>query len=225
MIKTNLIWLIVLVFIIVAFAGFIAFGYLSTKDDQEKYSFTRNFPFEINKSPVSRTFSYLCGGFAFLPLTFILPLYSDFGTLGFYSVFIVCVFGFTALAASALVNLPTTYLKPHIVLSTIVMALAFLCAALTTIYSVLVCNISMRSGHSGGLQIAFAAIAGLLAIGMPVLILNPKLAKWAKLEEVIVDNQKAYTRGKFFPLAYSEWAALLVIFLSELLFLGSMISL
>ena len=224
MIHLNLIWLIVLILIVVAFAGFITFGYISTKSNEEKYLFTRNFPYEINNNFVTRTFSYLMGGFAFLPLTFILPLYNDFGSLGFYSIFVTCVLGLGALSASAIANLPAKYLKPHIVTATIVMAMAFLCASLSAVYSILVSSLSIRGGGNGGLHIALAVVSGLLAIGMLVIIFSPKLSNWAKLEEVILDNQKAFQRGKFFPLAYSEWIALAVIFLSEIAFLVSMLS-
>ncbi|MCR5333152.1 MAG: hypothetical protein K6E11_03970 [Bacilli bacterium] len=224
MIKLNLIWLLVLILIILAFIGFITFGYISTKSESEKYSFSRHFPYEINKSQASRIFSYLCGGFAFLPLTFILPLYSDFGSLAFYSVFITCIFGLAMMSATAISNLPTSYLKPHLVLSTIVMAFAFLTSTLTTVYSILISNLQTKVGLSSGVHIALAVVSGMLAVGMLFVIFSPKLANWAKLEETVLNNEKMYTRGKFFPLAYSEWIAIGVIFLSEIIFLISTLS-
>ena len=224
MIKINLIWVICLIAVFVGFIGFITFGYISTKKDNEKYSVLRHFPYELNKSPVSKIFSYLFGAFGFVPLLVVLPLFTDFGDLAVYSIFIVSVIGLSTLCAAAILNLPAKYTKPHITLATVLMAVAFLSAALVMMYSILVARLAIRFNQVGGFHIAIAALAGLLAILMVVVMFSPKLKDWAKLSEDIQGDQKIYSRGKFFPLAYSEWIAIGVILLSEILFLISILS-
>ncbi len=224
MIKINLIWIICLVAILVAFSGFIAFGYISNKKESEKYSFLRHFPYELNKSPVSKIFSYLFGAFGFVPLLVILPLFSEFGGLAIYSIFITCIIGFASLCGAAISNLPAKYTKPHITLATVLMAAAFLSSALVMLYAILVARFAFRFNQVGGFHIAIAVIAGLFAILMVVVMFSPKLKDWAKLTEEIQGDNKVYSRGKFFPLAYSEWIAIGVILLSEVLFLISILS-
>lgn len=224
MIKVNLIWIISLLAVIVGFADFITFGYISTKNDKEKYSFTHHFPYEMNKSFISKLFSYFLGAFYFVPLMVVIPLFSEFQSLAVYTIFITCIIGFGGLTSTAIINLPAKYTKQHIVSATLLMAVAFLSSALSMLYAILVARMQMRFGSSGGLHIALAVLGGLFAILMVVVMFSPKLKDWAKLSEEIQGDEKIYSRGKFFPLAYSEWIAIGVIFISEIIFLISMLS-
>ena len=224
MIKINLIWVLCLIAVVVGFGGFITFGYISSKKDIEKYSFTRHFPYELNKGVVAKIFSYLFGAFGFVPLLVVLPLFDEFQSLAIYTVFITCIIGFATLSAAAISNLPASYTKPHITLATVLMAVAFLSSALVMMYSILVSRLLFRFNQNGGLHIALAVVSGILAVLMVVVMFSPKLKDWAKLSEDIQGDQKTYSRGKFFPLAYSEWIAIGVILISEVIFLISLLS-
>lgn len=224
MIKINLIWIVVLAAIIVAFAGFIFFGLLSSKKEETKFSFLRQFPFEFTSFKLVKIFSYLVGGFSFLPLIVILPLFNEFSSLAFYSIFVTCIFGLASLSGLVITLLPTKYIKQHLISATVLMALAFLSSALTCLYSILVSKINIRFSGGDFYHILLASISGLLAVAMLVVMFSPKLKNWAKLSEEIIDNEKVFSRGKFFPLAYSEWIAIAIIFASEILFLLSMLS-
>lgn len=223
MIKINLIWIIVLVALLIAFGGFIFFG-LINKKDEGKFSFLKQFPFEFVNSKLVKIFAYLVGGFSFLPLIVVLPLYSDFSSLALYTIFVTCVFGLASLSGLVITLLSTKYIKQHLISATVLMALAFLSSALTCLYSILISRINIRFSGGDFYHILLASISGLLAIAMLVIMFSPKLKNWAKLSEEIVDNEKVFSRGKFFPLAYSEWASIAVIFISEIIFLLSMLS-
>jgi hypothetical protein len=219
----NVIWILIFIGVIVSFLGMMSFSFLSNKKSKEEFSFTRQFPYEFVKNKITSIFLYLMMAFAFAPLLLIVPLFGEFGDLAVISLVITCVLGLTMMVLVAAIKIPASYTHEHVIVSTILMAAAFLCSGLTAIRLFLSYSVELRFG-GGGFHLAFAIIASLIAIAMLVVIFNPKLKDWALLEEQMNGEDKAYYRPKFFVLAYSEWASVLALFLSQILFLLSLIS-
>lgn len=224
MIKPNLIWGIILGVYTLSFVLMITFGYLNKKKEDNKASLTNYFPFEILGSYLPTIFLYIFMIASFAPLLIIIPLFGEFGDLAIFNIVLASLFGIFGLVIGALVKITTKYISPHIKLATILMAGAFLMSALTTLHFFLNFSMTSKFPGSGAPHLAFGIISGLLSIGMLVVMFNPKLKNWAQLEEHIDGDNKIFDRPKFFPLAYSEWLAIGVTFISQILFLLSLLS-
>ncbi len=224
MIKPNLIWGLILGAIVLVFLLMITFGYLFSKKEDKSISFFSHFPFEIIKGEVSNIFLIIYMIVAFAPLFVIIPLFGEFGDFAVFNIFIAAFFGLFSLVVGAIIKITTKYIVPHIRLASILMAGAFLMSALTSLHFFL--NFSMMSKFPGNgyVHLSLGIIAGLLALGMLVVMFNPRLKKWAQLEEHIDGDNKIFDRPKFFPLAYSEWISVIVLFISQLLFMLSLIN-
>jgi len=219
----NVIWILIIIGAIVSFLSMMGFSFLSCKKSKEDFSFTRQFPYEFVKNKIAGIFLYLMVAFAFAPLLLIIPLFGEFGDLAVISLVITCIFGLTTMVLVAAIKIPASYTHEHVIVSTILMAAAFFCSGLTATRLFLSYSVELRFG-GGGFHLAFAIIASLIAVAMLVVIFNPKLKDWALLEEQMNGEDKNYYRPKFFVLAYSEWASVLALFLSQILFLLSLIS-
>lgn len=103
------------------------------------------------------------------------------------------------------------------------MAGGFLVNALAAVYAILTYSKWNQFDMGSGLTIAMAVISGLLTICSLVLVLNPKLKNWAQLVQVEGGENPVYRRPKIFPLAFSEWAIVIINFVGEVAFLISLI--
>lgn len=222
MIKFNLIWILTFVGFILAFILFITFGYISTKSEKERYSFLRNFPFEMYRSNMVRLFGYIFLGFSFGPMFVILPLFPDFGDLAILSVFIASFFGLSAVIINVIFSMSTKYVKAHMVASTALLAFSFLMVALSSLHLFLTYSV-LSKFSKGSLHMALGIFGGLLAIFNLFIIFNPKLKDWSKLEELNKGDEKAFIRPRLFPLAYSEWVGVFSLVIAEILFFISML--
>ena len=79
--------------------------------------------------------------------------------------------------------------------------------------------------NEGGMTLLFAILSGVICILSMLICFNPKLKNWSQLEERIINDEKVFDRGKVFPLAYSEYASILIIAISYILFFLSLIEL
>ena len=110
------------------------------------------------------------------------------------------------------------------VLVTISMCLTLLANALSTLLSIVVYKTYLDMGDSHNASLALAIVAGVIAVGMLLLIINPRLKSWALLEAVDNgDGEKTYTRGKVFVLALSEWITIALSILGEVIYLLALI--
>ena len=229
MISVNAIWL----FSIIGIAGvaivLLTFVLLNSSLRGKEFSLLRNFPYEFGQmNPdiyhVFRPMMFALTGLAFSPLFVIVPLSKDFGDLAFLTIFITCIFGLTAITNSLLFFFDARYTKTHMILVTCSMCLTMLSNALATLLSILVYKTYLDMSENHLSSLIFAIVSGLLTIAMLVLVINPKLSNWAKLE--IQDNgngEKTYSRGKVFILALSEWLTIALSLIGELIFLFSII--
>ena len=228
MIAPNIIWIFSLAaFALIALTIFVVIVLNSRRMDP-KFSFLRTFPYEFinergNEIILFKPLLYILTGLAFSPLFVITPLIKEFGSLGFFSVMISCVFGLAMICNCLLFFFDARYTKTHMVLFTISSCLVFLSNTLTTIYSFVIFKgyKDMASDHLGSLILGIAS--GVIAIAVLFLIVNPKLKNWAKLEVETDGDQKTYKRGKVFILAFTEWLILLLSVVGEIIFFLTLI--
>ena len=228
MISVNGIWL----FSLIGF-GAIALVLLillltSSPFRSKDFSLLRNFPYEYSKMSgnnfqLFKTIMFVLTGLAFSPLFVISPLIKEFGDLGFLTIFITCIFGLAAITNSLLFFFDARYTKTHIILVTVAMSLTLLANALSTLLSILVYKVYLDMHESHAMSLVLAIVSGLFAVASLLLIVNPKLANWAKLKSDDSGDEKVYSRGKVFILALSEWVSILLSILGEIIFIVSII--
>ena len=223
MIAPNLIWILSISFfglVSLTLVSFILFSLIKKSD----LSIFRNFPYEFaNKGnqelAIYRPFLYVLCIAAFTPLFFITPLSAEFGDFAFLTIFVTCVFGLATIANMLLFFFDARYTKTHMVLVTVSMCLSLLSNGLTTLLGVLL----FKNYHDRGVtylpSLIIAILAFVFVLAVLVLIFNPKLTKWAKLETNKDSNgEVTVSRGKIFILAFSEWLTIFLTTLGELLF-------
>lgn len=224
MIEFNLIWLIALLIYASSFLVFIVVNLLKIRKEKDYFSFTNYFPFEFMKKGKIDILLYLFIGLSFLPFIVIFPSFSDMGDLLIFNIVIACVFGLSSLLIGAIYKISTQYLKTHIQLSTFLIAASFLSSALVALHFFLNYATLAKFGGRAIIYLICGIIASLLAILVLVLSFNPKLKNWAQLDVRSSEDGSIISRPKFFSLAYSEWISILIIYLSEILFFISMLS-
>jgi len=228
MISPNIVWIFSLsAFAVIALTIFIII-FVSSRKMDPKFSFLRSFPYEFmnergNQVILFKPLLYVLTGFAFSPLFVITPLIKDFGSLGFFSVMICCIFGLAMISNCLLFFFDARYTKTHMILFTVSSCLAFLSNTLTTIYSFVIFKgyKDTAINHTGSLILGI--ISGVIAIAALFLIVNPKLKNWAKLEADGDGEEKTYKRGKVFILAFTEWLILLLSVVGEIIFFLTLI--
>ena len=229
MISVNAIWLFSIVGIAAIAIILLTLILLNSNLRGKEFSLLRNFPYEFGKmNPdiyhIFKPLMFVLTGLAFSPLFVIVPLSKDFGDLTFLTIFITCIFGLTAITNSLLFFFDARYTKTHMILVTCSMCLTMLSNALATLLSTLVYKTYLEMSENHISSLILAIISGLLTIVMLIIVINPKLANWAKLESQ--DNgsgEKTYSRGKVFILALSEWLTIAISLIGELAFLFSII--
>ena len=181
------------------------------------YSFFSDFPFELfdGAEQTGKGLTRFFGG-AFLLLDFASVLLL-INALSFYPhgvLYLALLAAFFHIARVMflffLFLLPARYNKPHVK----AVALYFVSALLSTVGEGIFL-IRYSAGRGGPLTMAFLLIAMGLTYGF--LMANPRFSSWAKMNSEQDDHGEVIVkRPRFFLLAYSEWLAVLLDFLSAL---------
>lgn len=193
----------------------------SFKDEYgDKFSFLRHFPFELDQDKkgdhkfVYRAMLILI--FALMGVSYILALkdYFKYTTL----TYVISVFGILSyLSLFFLAIIDTRFVKIHL----IVFGLNFL-STLVNILSIIFFafyfidwKIPTAFDYPSWLGYIVVAFSIIFVIALLIIMFNPKLKYWAKLEkQVNSDGTISYRRGKVFILALSEWLTILINHLS-----------
>lgn len=225
MIDVNLVWIISLVLIAAITAILIVTGIISYKmNNNEKYSFLKHFPHELSykDSPNRRRhlvfiFIYVFMFYSILwnTLPFITEFKSFAGLVVVEALFAVV----TSLSFLAINIVEAKYVRQHTLVATLYMAGSFGMVMMTGVFSVLLFTINRSSS-----SLTVGVFSFLLAILQILVILNPRLKDWAKLDSKRSDSGEiTYSRPKLFPLAYSEWLTFIISTLGLILFLFAII--
>ena len=122
---------------------------------------------------------------------------------------------FGSFIPAAIVFTPLTAGKKHIIIDCIAFFLAFLTPGLIAIESFRLFN---HLNNSVAL-VAFI-ISILICLVIFILIMNPKITKWAEMEKhVNEDGSATYQRPKYFVLAFSEWIVIFTVYLTIIPFI------
>ena len=213
-------WIVSVSILLVSFLGIVFTAkFLAKPVDKYNVSFMRMFPFEIvrtaeNNAKFYSFSTYLFAGMCFSPIVVIVEMSSKLINLNPLSVFIACLLGLAGLCFVFLNIFDVTHVKPHLTVFAIFALLTLLGSVLVTTRGFVAFDLFKKHGTNEWLFIVSAALSALVSVLVLLLIVNPKLRSWARLDQV--DGE--YVRPKRFPLAYSEWSVLLALFLTEAIY-------
>ena len=211
-------WIVSVSILLVSFLGIVFTAkFLAKPVDKYNVSFMRMFPFEIVRTAENNgkfySFStYLFAGMCFSPIIVLVETTSKLSNLNPLSIFIACLLGLSGLCFIFLNVFDVTHVKPHLTIFGIFALLTLLSGVLVTVRGFVAFDAFKKHGASEPLFIVSASLSALVACFVLLVIMNPKLRTWARLDQV--DGE--YVRPKRFPLAYSEWEILLSLFLVEI---------
>ena len=198
--------------ILVLFAGFLV-GF-SFNNVNFKYSMTRDFPSELIDKSTKNVFPLRLGLYlyvlsGFIPLFLLLTNMPSYEGIFTFSLFVIVINVFVALLTLFIFFIPIFYVKQHAILSTVFMSVSLLANALTSYYGFFIYFLNQKYSVATPGDIVYGSVLALIAILEAILIFSPRLKDWAKLQNEGKDNN-GWTRPKFFPLAYTEWAFILL---------------
>lgn len=200
--------------------GFVFSAKSFHKKQKRPYDFRSDFPFELvqDEEPfflLGRVFFVLWGSFDAAGAFYLVASISNHSSLLSLSVIFAIIALLRDVVLVALFYIPAFRFKAHF--------LAFVCSCAFTGFLGAVGSIICANVRDiiGAPAILFAILSGVLGLGAILVMINPKLSNWAKLESS-VDESGAVTerRPKIFILAFSEW---LVLFLGVVLSIVSLI--
>lgn len=229
MIKIDLVWILLLAALVVCAAACVVVSIISMKKNDSNESFLRTFPYEVadkknSLAKVYRPFLYVYAGLCFGPLFDIVPNIGKFNGMEALGIIIACVFGLAGLMNAAIHLFEAKFPKVHTIVATVSFMLTFLASCLVCLFSILVYKSQSSLGEGRITSIVLAILAGIFAIAILAITLNPKLKDWARLEQVSAeDGSVTYKRPKIFWLAFSEWLVMGIGVISELVFFLSFV--
>lgn len=200
---------------------YLLMGYFFKKTRREDYSFRSYFPYEFFKGVdgaelvllrVMEGVSLLSG---LLPVVFaLIYLLPKFTSLSLYIVALTLAYLVPAASYVSLTIVPASFPKQHLTLFFVFAAGEIL---RTCMSGFLLLNFygSLRNGSS---LLVIAIALFVLALGIVCLVINPKLKRWDRMDNVAnPDGTSSFIRPKWFVLAYSEWAIFAIGILSGVL--------
>ena len=200
---------------IILFLGFILLSFNNYKKRfNVKYNPLNMFPYELN---FEASFKENLIGNIFLFATSLTGivfhvLIIKSATSGF-----IIILAITGILASVLLSIvplfPLTFLKTHLIVDVVLFISILLSIVSSALCALRYYQVWLDSENNPSL---FLTIFYFVFGGIYLLFLfNPKIALWAKLEQVVnSDGTSYYQRPKFFPLAYTEWVTYIFYFIS-----------
>ena len=200
---------------ILMFIGFVILSFNNYKKRfNVKYNPLNMFPYELN---FEASFKENLLGNIFLFATSLIGIVFHVLIIKSASSGFIIILAISGILASVLISivplLPLSYLKTHLIVD-----VALFISVLLSIVSSALCALRYYQVwlNSEGNPSLFLMIFYFVFAGIYLLFLfNPKIALWAKLEQVVnSDGTSYYKRPKFFPLAYTEWVTYIFYFFS-----------
>lgn len=216
----SIAWIVSVSILLISFLGIVFTAkFLAKPVDKNNVSFMRMFPFEMartaeNNGKFYSFSSYLFAGMCFSPIIVLIETTTKLANLYPVSILLSCILGLAGLCFVFLNIFDVTHVKPHLTLFGIFASLTLLSSALVTTRGFVAFNTYRTHGTVELLFIISASLSALVTLFELFIIMNPKLKSWARLDQV--DGE--YVRPKRFTLAYSEWAILLSLFLTEMIY-------
>ena len=190
-------------------------SFLYSKRHETKYHFYNMFPYEFNYPSVFKNNLY--GNLLLILGCLATMAFYEFASFSdVYSIATIILSILQTMVIILLVLMPLKYLRTHIVVSVLSMVFSMAIPA----FNLLIALNEMKIATNETMKvvsIVSMVIAGLLAVSMMVLILNPRMTfKIYADKRIDEEGNEILERPKVIPVALSEWWAIFVYFLSPL---------
>ncbi|MDY0177654.1 MAG: sodium/proton-translocating pyrophosphatase [Erysipelotrichia bacterium] len=202
-------------------ALFLVFSLISYFDyHKKKFDFKNTFPYEINDYKITRENIYgkISFGVSLLALIFFYATYSlGLTNYHFGMAIFIGLMGIIGLLASAIIFFASfNNLKLHLAGDVLLFSSGIALNAGISFYTLW--DLRDRTIPINILKIVIGAIVLLIMVVLILLVINPKMKEWNKLEEkTSEDGTVSYERPKRIILAYVEWLYFLILFIDALL--------
>ena len=187
-------------------AGFIAFSFTNYKERFHlPYDLRNHFPYELNYESKFKD-NFLGNLLLALAIGCGIAFYITFDSAKQNGYFLFVMVGgiIHLLSIFFLAFVPLKLTKSHLALVTLEIVLSFLIPFAIAINASLTYNTSKDNSY-----LTFIILPTILCIAIFILIMNPKLTKWSKMDEKKnEDGTTTYLRPRYFILAFYEWILL-----------------
>lgn len=176
-----------------------------------EYHLRSHFPYELNYHGKYKDNIYgnLIYAIYFIAVVVFLIFFDTSHNDG-YLIFALIAGAISLISITALIYIPIDQLRVHM----ITVALAFIFCTAFSFSIVLASYFKYKDGQSISALISII-LSSLITAFYVILILNPKLAHWADMDtEKKEDGTVVKVRPKWFVLAYSEWAMMILYLMS-----------
>lgn len=217
MIDINLIWILSISIFLLSFLAVVLVARFFTKPfDGINFSFLRVFPSEVLENTENQSTLYKLCLFLLTFMSFS-PCFVLIGN-GFPPLFLLVsiLFGMSGICFLFLNIFNPSHVKVHLLLFVLFACLTFL-SCLAACFAILLAKDIPDNDANYGFVIAKAIAVACVSFIELVVVVNPKLKNWAQLDKTS-GTEATFTRPKKFPLAYSEWATLLLLIVGETIF-------
>ena len=208
---TALGFLISAIFLFACFVVASTFNYKARF--KKNYHLRSHFPYELNYHGryQDNIYGNIIYALNFVAVVVFFVFFSNGFTNG-YLIFALVAGAITLISLTALVYIPIDNLRLHM----IVVALAFIFSLGFSFAIVLASYFKYKELNSVPAMISLI-VSAVTSAFYAILILNPKLSHWAEMEDKTnEDGTVIKVRPKWFVLAYSEWA-MMILYLVSLL--------
>ena len=204
---------------VIGISLFVVFYFVSSllyqKRHETKYHFYNMFPYEFNYPSVFKNNLY--GNLLLILGCLATMAFYEFSSFSdVYSIVTIVLSILQTMVIILLVLMPLKYLRTHIVVSVLSMVFSMAISA----FNLLIALDEMKIAANETIKVVSIismVIAGLLAVSMMILILNPRMTFKIYAEKEIDENgNEVLKRPKVIAVALSEWWSIFVYFLSPL---------
>ncbi len=228
MISVDLFWIILISSYTLIFLTFFIVTFVKTKINKE-LNFLQFFPFEFLNdrqriTPLLKVLQYAYVIPCVLPIVLIFLNYNYFSELTYFEAILGSLMLLISLLNITISYIPPKNTRPHIIISVIHISVSFLFSALVAFNGFYIFFLYRKIAEFSVNHLVAGIIGVIFTILMILIEFNPKLVGWYKLNTIEEnDGTSKLERPKIFPLAFSEWASIIISFLSGLLFLVELI--
>ena len=188
------------------------------KKHDVKFSFKRMFPYEFNYPNSFK--NNITGNVAFIISLIGMVVFYIYSTTVINKADVTLIV--TAVAAISLAGfiaclffMPLSFLRTHMILSTLAMVFAFALPALKCCY--ILPYFKNMGGNEKTVYLVAFILGALISLTMLVFLFNPKATYKIYLDKTVdKDGNEVFARPKFIPMAFNEWWSIFTLFLSTI---------
>ena len=203
------------------FAAYRVSSFFYFKKHQSKYHFYQMFPYEFNYPLVFKGNIYgnilFIIALGFLSAFYIVFSNSTFATNSVTTITMVIFIIIVSTAFLALLLMPLNYLRTHAIVAILSLTIATVLPLLIVFYIYQSIQNHQKFNEPYYMDVISIVLAGLMAVFMLVVLLNPKATFKIYMDKALdSEGKEMFIRPRIIYMAFNEWIAIFTTFLSPL---------